>query len=333
VTPPPLTDPLPADPEAVALDAGTPAGAASTAPRPPAPWLGYGLAAGGAALFSTKSVIIKLAYAEGVNAETLLALRMVLSLPVFLVVGAVALRTRARGGNAAPDRRLVFRACWVGALGYWVASYTDFLGLAYISAHFERLILFTYPGFVVLFGAAFFGQRVRAHTLAALGLSYAGLVVIFASDLGPGGKGTAVGAGLVSSAAVAYAAYQLLAKDAIARLGPPLFTCVAMTAAAAAALAQFALTQPPGTLLVRRSVLGYGLLLAVGATVLPSFMLNAALHRISAQANAIIGTLSPVATIVLAVAVLGEVLGPADVVGTLLVIAGVGWFTLADRRR
>jgi drug/metabolite transporter (DMT)-like permease len=106
-----------------------------------------------------------------------------------------------------------------------------------------------------------------------------------------------------------------------------------MSGAAAAALVQFALTQPLESIIVSRHMLFYGILLAIGATVLPSFLLNAALQRISAQANATIGTLSPVVTIVLAVIILGEHFSLIDAVGTVLVIAGVGWFTLADRKR
>jgi drug/metabolite transporter (DMT)-like permease len=298
-----------------------------------APISGYLFAASGAVLFSTKSIIIKLAYERGVNAETLLALRMGLSLPIYLVIGLVSFRQHVRRHLALPRLGLVFRAAWVGALGYWLASYTDFLGLRYISAHFERLILFTYPGFVVLFGWLFFGQRVRLVTLMGMAVSYAGLLLIFASGHdSTAGDDALLGAGLVLSAAIAFAAYQLLAKPAIEQMGSRQFTCVAMTGAATIAIGQMLLTQPASALLVEPIVFAYALLLAIGATVVPSFMLNAALHRISAQANAIIGTLSPVATIILAVVILRESFGWFDVAGTALVLAGVGWATLADRK-
>ncbi len=295
-------------------------------------WIGYACAALGAALFSTKAIFIKLAYAEGIDAETLLALRMVLSLPFYAAIGLVAVRETRRGDAALPERGLVMRAGLVGILGYWFASYTDFLGLLYISAQFERLILFTYPAFVVLFGALFFRQPMRARTLIGIAISYAGLALIFATKLGVLGTDVAKGAGLVLAAAIAFALYQLLAKSVIGRMGPRLFTCIAMSGAAAAVLLQFALTQPLQNLVVGPKLLFYGLLLAVGATVLPSFLLNAALQRVSAQANATIGTLSPVITILLAVAILGETFTWLDAAGTALVLAGVGWFTLGDRR-
>jgi drug/metabolite transporter (DMT)-like permease len=231
-----------------------------------------------------------------------------------------------------PSRALIIRAGGAGMLGYWFASYTDFLGLEYISAQFERLILFTYPAFVVLFGALFFGQPIRTRTLLGIGISYAGLLVIFATKMSVVGSDVAVGASLVLAAAIAFALYQLLAKEVIGLMGPSLFTCIAMTVAAAAALLQFAVVEPLDALLVRPKLLAYAVLLAVGATVLPSFLLSYSLGRISAQANATIGTLSPVVTILLAVAILGEMLTWTDVGGTVLVIAGVGWFTLADRK-
>lgn len=293
---------------------------------------GYLLAAAGAVLFSTKAVIIKLAYAEGISAEALLALRMSLSLPFYLVIGAFAVRSFHRSGRKLPSAPLVLKSALVGLIGYWFASYTDFLGLVYISAQFERLILFTYPAFVVILGALFFGQRIRARTLVGIAISYAGLLLIFGTKLSELGADVVKGAGLVLAAAVAFALYQLLAKGLIVHVGPGLFTCIAMSGAALAALAQFAATEPLSNLIVSPTLFGYGLLIAIGATVLPSFLLNAALQRISAQANATIGTLSPVVTILLAVAILGERLTWIDIAGTALVIAGVGWFTLADRK-
>jgi drug/metabolite transporter (DMT)-like permease len=295
-------------------------------------WIGYAFAAAGAVLFSTKAIFIKLAYAEGINAETLLALRMLLSLPFYAAIGLFSVGERRRTGRALPERRLVILAAFAGLLGYWFASYTDFLGLVYISAQFERLILFTYPAFVVVFGALFFSQPVRPRTLIGIAISYAGLLLIFATDHSAAGADLMKGAGLVLSAAIAFALYQLFAKDLVGRIGPRLFTCIAMSGAAAGALIQFALTQPLGSIIVGSKLFGYGVLLAIGATVLPSFLLNAALQRISAQANAVIGTLSPAVTILLAVIVLGEHFSLIDACGTALVIAGVGWFTLAERR-
>jgi len=313
-------------------DAAAPPPAAG--PSPAYVRVGYVFALVGALLFSTKAIVIKLAYSDPtstVDAVTLLALRMMMALPIYLIIGGLAVRERKRSGQPLPPRGPVVKALFVGLLGYWFASYTDFAGLQYISAQFERLILFTYPLFVVLLGAMFFGQKIQARAVLAILVSYVGLAVIFSEKLGEGGTDIALGAGLILAAAIAFALYQLLAKPLIAKVGPALFTCVAMSGAASGALIQFFLTHSLSDLAVSQRVLVLSLIIAVGATVLPSFFLNAALHRISAQANATIGTLSPVMTIALAVAILGEPLTWVDVLGTALVLAGVGWFTLADQ--
>ena len=288
---------------------------------------GYLFAGLGACLFATKGVIIKLAYQTGLSAETLLTLRLVIAAPVYAAIGIMAVRR----GRTPPAGGLALKTLLVGALGYWLASYTDFEGLNYISVQFERLILFTYPAFVVLFGALFFKQAVRPKALLGVALSYAGLVLMFGAKLGAPGSGVVKGGLYVLTAAIAFAMYQLLAKDMIVKLGSRLFTCVAMLGAMIATVIQFVLTEPLGALAVSPQGLGYAVALAVGATIIPTFLLNAALERISPQANGAIGTLSPVITLLLAVAVLGETIGWVDIAATALVIAGVAWFTLFDR--
>jgi drug/metabolite transporter (DMT)-like permease len=293
--------------------------------------LGYAFAAAGALLFSTKGIIVKLAYDYDVSPETLIALRAAFSLPFYLAIGAYAWINLRLGGAAPPSARLIGKAMLVGVFGVWFASYTDFIGLTYISAQFERLILFTYPLFVVLFGAMFFGQRIRSRALAALALSYVGLAMIFTEHLVLEGEAIVIGSALVLCSAISFALYQFMAKDVIQEMGPRLFTCVAMTGAGLAAFTNFLATREASELLVSGPLLGYSILLAIAATVLPSFFMNAALHRISAHANAAIGILGPVSTMLLAVAILGEPLTIIGVLGSTLVLAGVGWFTLAER--
>lgn len=301
--------------------------------RAPLPLTGYALGAAGAILFSAKGIIIKLAYGEGIDAETLLALRMLLSLPFYLVIGGFALRGMRERGEALPSRSLVLKAAAIGVLGYWFSSYLDFLGLIYISASFERLILFTYPLFVVLFGALFFRQPIRRRALFAFVASYAGLAVIFLQNFSAIGQDATRGTAFVLVAAMSFATYQLAARNVIGQVGSKLFTCIAMGAAAGATLIQFALLRPFSALLVSPHMFMLAIAIAIGATVLPSFLMNAALQRISAQANSTIGTISPVATMVLAVLILGETVTPLELGGAILVMVSVGWFTLADSRR
>lgn len=307
--------------------------AADVAPRPALPLTGYALGAAGAVLFASKGIIIKLAYAEGIDPETLLALRMALSLPFYLVIGGLALvRMRAKG-EALPAAKVVAQSVFVGALGYWFSSYADFLGLQYISASFERLILYTYPLFVVLFGALLFGQPIRMKALWAFAVAYGGLALIFAEHFSTDSGSTVNGTFFVGLAAISFALYQLMARQLLKNIGSALFTCIAMISASLVSLAQFVMVRPLEALHVSSHGFALAVMIAIGATVLPSFFMNAALKRISAQANSMISTVSPVATMVLAALVLGESASPTELAGAALVMVSIGWFTFSDSRR
>jgi drug/metabolite transporter (DMT)-like permease len=138
---------------------------------------------------------------------------------------------------------------------------------------------------------------------------------------------------MVLAAAVAFAVYQLLAKREIGRIGAELFTAAAMSGAAAGSLVVFFLTHKVSDLAVATEILPHAAFLAIGATIVPSYFLNAALARISAEANGAIGMVSPVATIVLAALLLGESLSTREVLGTALVVCGVAWFLMSDRKK
>jgi drug/metabolite transporter (DMT)-like permease len=299
---------------------------------------GYLLAAAGAILFSAKAVLVKLAYGQGsvpeADAITLLALRMAFSLPFYVIAGITGWRARATQGQPLPSRRQVAKAVLVGIVGYYLSSYLDFAGLQYISAQLERLILMTYPVFVTLLGAAFFGGRLTFWGLAALFVSYSGIVFIFAAGATAKGDSALLGAALVFCASFTYAIYQLTARPLVAVAGTRLFTSIAMLAACAGVMLHFL----AGNSLLQLAsapprVLWLAAIMAIASTVLPSFMLSAALARVGPEAVSMIGTISPVATIVMAMAFLDEPFTAADAAGTALVIAGVGLFTYHDARR
>ncbi|HVX73190.1 MAG TPA: EamA family transporter, partial [Devosia sp.] len=201
---------------------------AKPAPAVSAQALGIFLALLGAALFATKGIIIKLALADGIDTLTTLAWRQVVAVPVFVTVGVLGYRRRLREApaGAAPvlDIKTLFQALGVGVLGYYVASLLDFSGLAYITAQLDRLILLTYPFFVVAFGVLFFRRRITPLMIVSLLVSYAGIIIIFARDFSVEGDNVVLGALLVFGSALAYAGYQVLAKPLIDKLGAQLFT-------------------------------------------------------------------------------------------------------------
>lgn len=293
---------------------------------------GYALAFAGAFLFATKGIFIKLAYAYTVDATTLLAIRLLLSTPFFVVIG-LFVHFRQRGANPLPLRTYA-QAMAVGVLGYWFASYTDFEGLVYLSPQFERLILFTYPLFVILFGAWLLRQPLKRFAVPTFAVAYAGLAVVFLADISESGNATAttLGAGWVMASSVAFALYLLLAKPLISRMGASLFTSVAMIGAALATFTHFGLTHRLESVSMEPGLWSLSLGLAIGATVLPGYLVSFALARISSQANAVIGFVNPVITMGLSVMILKETISLTELIGTVLVLIGVGLYTWLDQK-
>jgi len=298
---------------------------------------GYAFAALGAVLFSMKAILVKLAYGQGsapdADAITLLALRMAFSLPFYAIIGLSDLRAHRSRGRPLPSKRLTIEAVLVGFVGYYLSSYLDFAGLQYLSAQLERLILMTYPVFVTLLGALFFRGRLTLWGIASLAVSYSGIVFIFSAGATAKGEHAMLGAALVFCASFTYALYQLMARPLVAAIGTRLFTSVTMIAACAGVMLHFvAANNVLQLVLAPPRVLWLAAIMAIASTVLPSFMLSAALARVGPQAVSMIGTISPVATIAMAMAFLGEPFTAADAAGTALVIAGVGLFTYHDAK-
>ena len=297
--------------------------------------IGYVFACMGAIFFSMKGIFIKLAYGEDgspdVDAVTLLALRMLFALPVYLAIGIFVFRRRPVTKPVFMNGKNILYASLVGILGYYLASYLDFLGLIYITAQFERLILYTYPFFVVLLSALFFRERIHNWMVLSLVISYSGIFLIFFQGATAKGDHVWLGALFVLGAALAYALHQLLAKPIISRIGSQEFTCIAMIAACIVCVAQYFTAHSVSDLLkISEETLYLAFLLALVSTVFPSFLLNAGIARIGPQSVAIIATLSPIATIFFATTLLGEKFSSMDALGTFIVILGVSFFTWRD---
>ncbi|ODT70110.1 MAG: hypothetical protein ABS75_13410 [Pelagibacterium sp. SCN 63-23] len=302
-------------------------------PAPPAiDMVGYSFAIGGAALFSTKGIFIKLAFAEGVSTEATLALRMMVALPVYLVILVSLLRRNpAIRPLLTPGRLLASMA--VGALGYYLSSYLDFAGLAFVSAQYERLVLFTYPFFVLLFGVWFFGDRMNWKLLPPMAITYGGLLVIFVWNLAVQPEGLFIGTALVLGSALTFALYQHLARAQMLVIGSGLFTCIGMSTAAFLAIGQSLVADGPAAYLSFSPYIWFlGLMLGVFGTVLPSFLLNTGIARIGARATASTASFGPIITIVLAVFILGEDFTLFHAIGTALVLFGSSLFARIENR-
>jgi len=304
---------------------------------------GYIFGALGAVLFSMKAIFVKLAYQpvggigqNELDAITLMALRLGFSMPVYLGIFIWVTRKRKQSGQPVPKLKHLLFSGALGVLGYYVCAFLDIEGLKYVTAQLERLLLFTYPVFVLILSVLFLGYRPKPLSVASILLGYSGILVIFASGDITAGESLWLGTTMILICAVLFAAFQLLAKPMISRIGSTLFTCCAMFAAGtiifthliteSLVTGQFELTDLPPR------IWSIGLAMAFFSTLVPSFMVNIAINRIGPQATATLGLLSPVATIVFAIVWLGEPFGFYDAIGTLLTLIGIGFYSWYSRR-
>lgn len=285
---------------------------------------GLALAAAGSIAFSGKAIIVKLAYRYGVDAVTLIMFRMLFALPLFL-----ALAWWAGRGKPALTRQDLKVVAGLGFSGYYLASFLDFAGLQYISASLERLILYLNPTLVLALSVVLFKQRVNGRQLAALALSYGGVLAVYGHEAKLTGPDSALGAALVFGSAVAYAVYLVFSQRHVGRLGALRLTGWATSVACVLCILQFVIVKPLSAADVAPQVLWLSLLNATLCTFAPVIMIMLAIERVGATMTAQTGMIGPLSTIAMGVLILGEPLNAWIGLGTLLVLSGVWLLTRA----
>lgn len=276
----------------------------------------------GAICFSTKAIFVKLAYREAeVTALPLLALRMIFSLP-FFVVSAWLASSKTENIRFTPTQWLL--VALTGCLGYYVSSLLDFLGLQYVSAGIERLVLFIYPTLVLVLSYVFFGDRVRAIQWLAVVITYFGLALAFFGEV----QATQTqqfyfGSALIFGCAITYALYIILSGKLIPSIGAAKFNSYAMSFASVAVLAHYFITEKTSLFYFSSEVYFYAICMALLSTVIPSFLVTEGIKRIGAGNAAIVGSIGPVSTILQAWLVLDESISVLQIGGTVLVLAGI----------
>jgi drug/metabolite transporter (DMT)-like permease len=271
--------------------------------------------------FSGKAILVKLAYPEGITAVPLLTLRMLFSVPVFLLIAALESRKAEKLSH-----QDLLKIAGLGFVGYYLSSLFDFMGLQHISAGLERLILFLYPTFVVILSALFFRRPVRPYQIGALILCYSGIGIVYFHESMTENPHLFIGSILVLTSCLTYSGYLIGAGEMIRKVGATRFTAYAMLVSSIVALCQYAYTSP------LQDLTGYSirvyelsLLMAVFSTVLPVFCLAYAIKQIGAGNAAMIGSLGPVATILMAACFLNEPVTVTQMAGSILVLLGVSW--------
>lgn len=294
---------------------------------------GIGISVIGALCFSSKAIFVKLGYAYSeADAISLLAIRMLGSIPFFAVTAAIEL-------HKADNRKKINKKdlLWIfiaGLLGYYLASLLDFAGLQFVSAALERLILFIYPTLVLLASRIFFGQHIEKTQWLAVLITYLGILLAFVGEDGwsedahtSSTQELWTGASLILGCAIAYAGYIVLSSKLIPAVGASLFNSLAMLAASAGVLIHYFFlgTQPLATM--SSQVWKYGLLMAIFATVIPSYLITESIKRIGGGYTAIIASIGPLSTILMAYWWLAEPVTVWQIAGTVLILGGVWMIT------
>jgi drug/metabolite transporter (DMT)-like permease len=278
----------------------------------------------GAICFSTKAIFVKLAYRDTeVDAVTLLALRMIFSLPFFVVSAIVSSR---KSNNVKFTASQWMYVAMIGCLGYYVSSLLDFLGLQYVTAGIERLILFIYPTLVLLMSAFILGEKIKRYQWIAVAITYCGLILAFLSEVNFQQSATShfyLGSLYIFACAITYAMYIVGSGKLIPMVGAAKFNSYAMSFACIAVLAHYLITSDQSLFNLSTPVYVYSICMALIGTVIPSYLVTEGIKRIGSDNAAIVGSIGPVSTILQAYFFLSESISALQIFGTLLVLIGV----------
>ena len=279
----------------------------------------------GTCCFAAKGILIKLAYAYDITATPLLMLRMLFALPFYVVIAIWISRRSAPLGAMQ-----LLKIIGLGLLSYYVSSLFDFMGLQYISAGLERLVLYIYPTLVLLLNAVMKHKKISRMEILALAVAYAGMLLVFFHDvhLSNSWATTALGGGLVLISTISFASFIVLAGDIIPRVGSLRFTSYGMISACVGVIAHNLIAEGWQTIEQPHQVYTLAFALAVFCTVIPSFLMNEGIRIIGSNRAAILGIFGPIVTLFLGAAVLDEALGVVQLLGAGLVLGGVALTTL-----
>ena len=281
-----------------------------------------------AVLLAVKPVIIKIAYQYGPDATTLLALRMVMTVPFFILLLVIFERNK-------PNKMRLARADWIkvlflGFTGYYAASFLDFVSLQYISVGLSRSIVYLNPAIVLLLSILLKQQKASLAQIGAMVTAYFGVVLVFWHEMHLGGDGLLIGTTLTFCSAVSYSAYLLLAGNLVERVGSLRLAAYSSGAATQMCLIQALVVNPSGLIHQPLEVYGLSLINATLCTVAPIVMVMLAIRRIGPSTVAQLGAIGPAATLFFAWILLGEPISILQVVGTLIVVLGI-WLLLYAR--
>ena len=277
----------------------------------------------GAVMFAGKAVLVKYNYIHyHVDTIPLLALRMLFSLPLYLII--LFIENKKSPINESIETKHWLWMLSMGMVGYYLASLFDFWGLNYVTAGTERLILFLYPSIVLIISALFLKHKIQKIQYFALFITYFGIVITFIPNLQIGlGQNLILGCFLIFLSAFTYALYIIGSGELIPKFGIIKFTCYAMITSTVVIFIHHAATGNGNLFNYPKEVYYLSITMAVFCTVIPSFLISGGIKKVGSGNASIIGSVGPIATIIMANIFLDELMNFWQIIGTLIVLSGV----------
>ena len=274
----------------------------------------------GAVCFSTKAIFAKLAFKYGVDGITILMIRMLFSLPFYIVI----LFFENNKKSIRIPQKTWTTILILGIIGYYLAALFDFIGLQYVSANLERIVIFTYPTFVLLMGKLFFNRKILPIQFLAILICYIGIILAFYSDksiynTANLGKGCV----FILLSSLTYAFYLVNSDTVIKKIGTVRFTCISMIISCMAVLIHFAILHGFSIFNFPKQVYWLGICIAIISTVLPSFLMTNGIRLIGSSNMSIVASIGPIATIFMSYFILKEHISLLHLLGTFFVLIGV----------
>jgi drug/metabolite transporter (DMT)-like permease len=283
----------------------------------------------GAILFSAKAVVVKLTYQYPLGAVTSLFFRMLFAFPFLLWI---AYREERKPDAVKMTKKEWYSVILMGVVGYYLASLFDFLGLQYITAGLERIILFIYPTLVVLLSFFFLKTRIHLKEMFSLALTYTGVGIAYSQDLKVGEtKDVTLGAIFILLSALTYAVYLMGSGKIIPKLGAQRYTAYALAISSIAVFIHFAVFGHYQELIQPLNFYLLAFFMGTVNTVLPAIFVSEGIKRVGSKAAAIIGSVGPMSTLFLAYWFLGETISFFHIIGTFFVLSGV--FLISNQKK
>ena len=279
------------------------------------------LALVGAIMFSSKAVMVKLSYEYKIDSLSLLLLRMGFSLPIYITIACINKKTVSNENLSNKDwGYLIF----LGIIGYYFASYLDFVGLQYITASLERLVLFIYPTITTILVAIYFKRKISIYKVIAIVFTYIGIGIAFWGKIQDNiQEDFWLGVFLIFASAITFSIYLVGSEKIIPKFGVQRFTSYCMIVSCLSVLIHFGIKSNVDITSFPWQVYAFGVIIAVFNTVLPSYMMSAAIKTIGSSTTSILSSIGPISVIILGYLLLHEQISYYQISGTLVVIIGV----------